>query len=96
MTKLSPIVFAQQARQFLEAAEREKAHSKSGMSLPAYFLAGRSIELGLKSYMLLEGKGEKELRGAGHDLAAALDTSVTLGLPSLFDIRTEADQAIVG
>lgn len=64
------------------------------MSLPAYFLAGRAIELALKSYMLLQGRTEKDLRSVSHDLAAALDTAVRLGLPSILLVSGESEQAI--
>ena len=94
MSRLSPVVFAQHAQQFLDAAEREQVGAKRGMSLPAYFLAGRSIELALKSYMLLQGQTEKDLRFVSHDLAAALDTSIRLGLPSLLVVSAESDQAV--
>jgi hypothetical protein len=94
MSKLSPIVFAQHARQFLDSASREQENAKMGMSLPAYFLVGRAIELALKSYMLLQGQTEKNLRAVGHNLAAGLDTSVTLGLSSLLTITPESDQAV--
>lgn len=86
MSGLSPIVFAQHAQQFLDAAAREQASAKMQISLPAYFLAGRSIELALKSYMLLQGEDEPSLRRVSHDLAAALDEAVRLGLSSLITI----------
>jgi HEPN domain-containing protein len=64
------------------------------MSLPAYFLAARAIELALKSYMLLQGQTEKDLRSVSHNLAAALDTAVSLGLPWLLTVPAESEQAI--
>ena len=94
MSRLSPIVFAQQAQQFLNAAEREQAGAKMQMSLPAYFLAGRAIELALKSYMLLKGENEQSLRRVSHDLAKALDEATRLGLSSVLPIEPESDEAV--
>ena len=94
MARLSPVVFAQQAQQFLDAASREQASAKVQISLPAYFLAGRAIELALKSYMLLKGEDERSLRRVSHDLAEALDEAVRLGLPSVMAVAPESDEAV--
>lgn len=91
---ISPIVFAQQAQQFLDAAKRESSTSGRPISLPAYFLAGRSIELALKSYLLLEGRVERDLRRISHDLGAALDAAQASNLSSLLTVAAESDQAV--
>jgi hypothetical protein len=64
------------------------------MSLPAYFLAGRAIELALKSYMLLKGEDERSLRRVSHDLAKALDEAVRLGLLSVLPVKSESEEAV--
>ena len=71
MSRLSPVNMWIQSRAFLDAARREFANSSAGLSLPAYFLAARAIELGLKSYLLLRGTDERRLRRIGHDLVKA-------------------------
>src|SRR5690348_12482498 len=91
---ISPILFAQQAQQFLDAAKREATESSRSISLPAYFLVGRSIELALKSYLLLQGQQERDLRKISHDLGAALDAAQALGLSSLLTVAPESDQAV--
>ncbi len=64
------------------------------VSLPAYFLVGRSIELALKSFLLLQGNTERELKAVSHDLAAALDAAGELNLSSLIVVPPEADQGV--
>ena len=54
-SQLSPVVMAKQARQFLDAARREFEVTKSGVTIPGYFLAARAIELAFKSFLLLRG-----------------------------------------
>jgi hypothetical protein len=53
-----------------------------GVSLPAYFLLGRSIELSLKAFLLHSGVHIDELRkrGLGHNLRALLSTAREKGL----------------
>lgn len=94
MGALSPIVFAQHASAFLQAARRENEAAGILVSLPAYFLVGRAIELALKSYLLLEGRTEKDLRRISHDLHAALDEALRAGLGEFAPPSVEADQAI--
>lgn len=94
MPKLSPVVFAQHARDFLDAATREQARQRIGVSIPAYFLAARAIELALKAFLLLKGDTEKDLRAVSHDLAKALDRATSLGLGSAYNVRQESDEAV--
>jgi hypothetical protein len=92
--QIVPDCVPQQSRQFLDPARRDKDHAGYSASLPAYFLAGRAIELGLKSYLLLKGRTEAELRRASHDLAAALDLAIGHGLASLMTVTPESDHAV--
>ena len=94
MGRLSPIVFAKHAEEFLDAARREKDHATMHTSLPAYFLVGRSIELALKSFLLLEGRVEADLRRVSHDLVAALELAQRHGLASLVKIAPESEEAL--
>jgi hypothetical protein len=94
MARLSPVVFAQLSRAFLETARREVAVAGMLVSMPAYFLVGRSIELAFKSYLLLEGRGETDLKRLSHDLSAALDEAVALGLSAVAPVSAEADAAV--
>lgn len=91
---ISPIIFAKHAGQFLDAAKREAASSAASISLPAYFLVARSIELALKSYLLLEGRQERELRKISHDLGVALDAAQASGLSALLPVAPESEQAV--
>ena len=91
---LSPIVFANHSRDFVEAAKRESEIARGGFSMPAYFLAGRAIELGLKSFLLLSGQGETEIRRISHDLGKALDVAEQAGLRAIVSITPETEQAV--
>jgi len=44
-------------------------------------LAGHSLELGLKAFLLQTGRTESELRSLGHDLAKTWDDARNRGLP---------------
>lgn len=79
---LSPIILTQHGREFLEAARREAALTNQ-ISLPAYFLVGRSIELGLKAFLVLKGHSEAQLKAIGHDLKSALEEARHHGFDSL-------------
>ena len=84
MAKLSPVVFWQVARDFLRAAEREFQQARPiDVSIPAYFLVARSIELVLKSFLLLKGGTERELRKISHNLEVALTAARERGLDSI-------------
>lgn len=79
---LSPIILTQLGREFLEAARREAA-LKNQISLPAYFLVARSIELGIKAFLVLKGHSEAQLKAIGHDLESALEEARRHGFDSL-------------
>jgi HEPN domain-containing protein len=93
--KLTPVNLWRQAQQFLAAARREFEESGSaGISLPGYFLAARSIELVLKSYLLLRGVGEKQLRSIGHDLIQAYHEARSAGLADQAALNEEIEASI--
>ncbi len=73
--------FLLHAREFLIAAELV-LNRASGVSLPAYFLLGRSVELSLKAYLLKCKMPIKELasRKFGHDLVALFGEACRRGL----------------
>jgi HEPN domain-containing protein len=61
-----------------------------GVSLPAYFLFGRSVELSLKAYLLACGMPMKELKSRefGHNLSALLREANTRGLPDYVPLES--------
>jgi hypothetical protein len=71
---ITPFGFHKYALDYLEIAD--KWTSKSGYSPVPYFLYCRSIELGLKAYLLAIGKNLKYVKGSvGHDLTLGLKNS---------------------
>ncbi len=73
--------FMLDAREFLKAAELI-LNRTSSVSLPAYFLFSRSIELSLKAFLLNCGMGAKKLSSHeyGHNLVALLKEANNRGL----------------
>lgn len=94
MPSLSPILFAQQAEQFLEAARREFRLAGSDVSVPGYFLVSRALELVLKSFMLLKHDNDRQLRKVGHDLERGLAEARLLGLDEVMSISSEYESAV--
>lgn len=86
---LSPVVLIQQAAQFLDAARREFTLAGQGISVPAYFLAARSIELALKSFLVFKGRDERQLRRLSHNLALALADARQAGLDDVCSLRPD-------
>lgn len=82
------------AREFLVAAEHV-INRATGVSLPAYFLFSRSIELSLKAYLLGCDMTAKTLssRKFGHNLAALLAEAVDKRLHAL--VPFEPDESTV-
>lgn len=73
----------------LDAAEFLKAgqlvlNRTVGVSLPAYFLLARSVELSLKAFLLHQGVSAKDLASKkfGHNLSALLNEATSRGLQS--------------
>ena len=60
------------------------------VSLPAYFLLGRSVELSLKAYLLACGMTVKELasRKFGHNLVSLLAEAHRRGLSKQVEIKS--------
>lgn len=77
----TPSGFLKHAQEFLAAADLVLNRARS-VSLPAYFLLGRSIELSLKAFLLHRGVPLTELRKKqfGHNLRALLDASRQHGI----------------
>ena len=73
--------FLLHAKDFLVAAEFI-LNRTSGISLPAYYLFGLSVELSLKAFLLSCGTTPNELKSPkfGHNLAALLDEAQRCGL----------------
>ncbi len=91
---LSPINLAQHGREFLDAARRERAAAGRHISLPAYFLAGRAIELALKAFLVLKGQPVPHLRKLSHDLGAIVEDAQSQGLETVFTPSPEQIGAI--
>jgi HEPN domain-containing protein len=94
MNTLSPIVLAQHAQEFLAASERESSAGLVTTSMPAYFLAARAIELGLKSYLLTRGHDERALRKISHDLGEVFDQALTVDLRSVTSCTPEEEHCL--
>ena len=69
------------SRDFLLAAELV-LNRATGVSLPAYFLLGRSVELSLKAFLLKSGMTPKQLKVPpfGHNLTSLLSKANKNGL----------------
>lgn len=80
--------FLRDAREFLAAAELV-LNQAGEVSLPSYFLLGRSVELSLKAFLLTSGMSQKELRSRkyGHDLEALLKEATKRGLEKEVPIK---------
>lgn len=77
----TPMGFLLDSREFLVAAEL-LLNRTTRVSLPAYFLLARSIELSLKAFLLTCGMTSKRLgsRDFGHDLVALLAEAIKQNL----------------
>ncbi len=77
----TPEGFLKHAQEFCEAAELVCTNS-STVSLPGYFLLGRSVELSLKAFLLKCGLTVKQLRSRpyGHNLRELLQAAHENGL----------------
>lgn len=77
----TPEGFLKHAQEFCEAAELVCANS-STVSLPGYFLLGRSVELSLKAFLLQCGFTVKQLRSRpyGHNLRELMRAASENGL----------------
>jgi hypothetical protein len=100
-TRTTPIGLARYGCEFLEAAVAadEKMGMKEGYEIvapiPVMFLVGQSIELSLKSYLLMKGVPLRKLRYKyGHDLHRALRKAKELGLLADAALSKEEEAAI--
>jgi hypothetical protein len=77
----TPSGFQLHAKEFFVAAQLILSQHNN-VSLPSYFLLGRSIELALKAFLLSRGLTPPELksRKLGHNLDALFDKAIALGL----------------
>ena len=80
--------FLKHAQEFWAAADLV-LHKANGVSLPAYFLLGRSIELSLKAFLLHKGVDIATLRSKkyGHNLNALLALAKEHALEQLVQIK---------
>lgn len=85
----TPFGFLIHAREFLDTGVLVLNRTK-GVSLPAYFLLGRSVELSLKAFLLARGVKASELKSRkyGHNLSALLDAALEHGI--LCEVKLEA------
>lgn len=76
------------AQEFLAAAELV-LNRTDHISLPSYFLLGRSVELSLKAFLLACGMTRDELKSRkfGHDLKALLQEAIDRGLENEVPIQ---------
>ena len=72
----TPEGFLKHAQEFFDAADLV-LDKTNNVSLPAYFLLGRSIELSLKAYLMHQGVQLSKLRSKkyGHNLKSLLEES---------------------
>lgn len=85
----TPSGFLTHAREFL-AAGVLVLNRAEGVSLPAYFLLGRSVELSLKAFLLARGVKASELKSRkyGHNLSSLLDAALERGIMRELKLET--------
>jgi hypothetical protein len=78
----TPSGFLTHAREFLDAGILVLNNRAEEVSLPAYFLLGRSVELSLKAFLLARGVKASELKSRkyGHNLSSLLETALERGI----------------
>ena len=91
----TPSGFLKHAQEFFQAADLVVSKAE-GVSLPAYFLLGRSIELSLKAFLLHQGMLITELRkkAFGHNLYALLEKSRQHGIEDYVAMEAIEDGVI--
>lgn len=91
----TPSGFLVHAKEFFEAAQLVLSQRDS-VSLPSYFLLGRSIELALKAFLMSRGLNARELRSRkfGHNLDALLDKAIILGIEDELSI-TDLEKGVL-
>jgi len=63
-------------------------------SLSVYYLYCHGMELTIKSFIYLDTKNDKELRGIGHDLEAAWNRALKLGVKKIYPEDQELQECI--
>lgn len=83
----TPDGFIKHAQEFWDAADLV-LNKTEGVSIPAYFLLGRSIELSLKAFLLREGIPISKLKANkyGHNLKKLLAEAKSKGLEKHINI----------
>jgi hypothetical protein len=73
----TPLGFLLHAQEFFYTAQLA-LNQRDDVSLPSYFLLGRSIELSLKAFLLSRGVTPKELKSRrfGHNLEVLFDEAI--------------------
>lgn len=92
----TPEGFLKHAQEFWRAAKLV-LNDAEGVSLPAYFLLGRSIELSLKAFLLHRGMAISDLRSKkkyGHDLGKLLKRARDEGLEQHIQLQ-EIDRGVI-
>lgn len=85
----TPSGFLTHAREFLAAGILVLNRAEE-VSLPAYFLLGRSVELSLKAFLLGCGVKASELKSRryGHNLSSLLDAALERGITRELKLET--------
>ncbi len=89
----TPWGFTVRAREFLDASVL-LSESAGRFSFVAAFLSCRSIEMGLKAYLLSQGDSMNKVRRMRHDLMTALAKCDTRGIARVVDF-TPSDRALL-
>ena len=91
----TPSGFLKHAQEFWAAAD-QLLNRAEGVSLPAYFLLGRSIELSLKAFLLHKGMPITELRKKryGHNLRALLAEARAQGIERFVELEA-IDEGVI-
>lgn len=92
---ISPNGLLKHSQEFFAAADLI-LNKADVVSLPAYFLLGRSIELSLKAFLLASGMKMSELRSKkyGHNLLALLEKAKAENISGVVEIE-EIEHGIV-
>jgi hypothetical protein len=80
---------------FCESANQiNNAPQMTAALLPVYYLYLHAVELALKSYIYFINQDENELKLIGHNLEAALDRALEIGITDIFPLSQELHKCI--
>ncbi len=82
------------AHDFAQAGELFHTHHPDTIAAPPFYLYCHAIELSLKSFLIVRGTSERELRRIGHDLEAGLEAASSQGLGEVASLPGEEQAAI--